>query len=220
VTVEGFKQSMVASGQAPLPAIPMREGPLPVPYKEAVRMLAAVRSLDEALYFDSAADALAAWAKVYQNDEVTQEARALKLHAYRRMGELAQQIDPPQKARHSGGPRRALIRYGLKPANATAAANIAKMPAAQFEKAVSAAKPPSPIRLARDTSMRRVSDSYRAFVLNGTSPMGFSSFCRNNPAADLATGLKGDEVAKALAYVAGIRAWCDDFLAALPREPA
>lgn len=73
---------------------------LPVQYDEAVKALAACTTIDESKHWADKAEALAAWAKVYKDDQVAIEARRLKLHAYRRMGELAQELEK-QRVEHT-----------------------------------------------------------------------------------------------------------------------
>ena len=67
---------------------------VPVEYERACTALAECQTIDEAKYWDNKADALAAWAKIYNNDQAGLEAKRLKLHAYRRMGEIAREIIP------------------------------------------------------------------------------------------------------------------------------
>src|ERR1700722_7297053 len=77
-----------------------RTVPMPVEYVEACKALAACVTIDEAKRWADKAEALAAWAKIYRSDEASVQAARLKLHAYRRMGKLAEEIRP---LRHIGG---------------------------------------------------------------------------------------------------------------------
>lgn len=65
---------------------------MPVVYEDACKALVACTTLDEAKYYSDKSDALAAWAKIYKSDEAAMAAKRLKLHAYRRMSELAEEI--------------------------------------------------------------------------------------------------------------------------------
>lgn len=67
---------------------------LPLEYETAVKALTACMALDDAKYWSDKADAFAAWAKIFHSDDAARKARALKLHAYRRMGQLAQELRP------------------------------------------------------------------------------------------------------------------------------
>jgi NTP pyrophosphatase (non-canonical NTP hydrolase) len=66
--------------------------PMPVQYEEACRLLAECLTLDESKLWADRADMLAAWAKLYKSDEAAIAARRLKLKAFRKMGELAEEI--------------------------------------------------------------------------------------------------------------------------------
>lgn len=70
---------------------------VPVEYETAINALVACRSIDEAKYWSDKSDALAAWAKIYHSDKAAREAKALKLWAFRRMGQLAAELRPNYK---------------------------------------------------------------------------------------------------------------------------
>lgn len=78
---------------------------IPVEYETAVKALAECITLDEAKYWDNKADALAAWAKIYHSSEAERKAKQLKLHAYRRMGQIAGELRPQKKGTRPGGSR-------------------------------------------------------------------------------------------------------------------
>lgn len=110
-----------------------REPHVPVEYEQAVTALQACLTLDETKYWSDRADALAAWAKIYGNDQAGRKAKMLKLHAYRRMGILAAELCPPG-SRKMGvgngkgslpGPRALLESHGLSTAAADAARTLA-----------------------------------------------------------------------------------------------
>lgn len=140
-----FQNSLVASGQAQLPANIKPAAKAPVQYEQAVKALEACQTLDEARCFDNAADALAAWAKVYADDRVSVEARRLKLHAYRRIGILAEKLRPPVPGRK--GPQSLLTESGFKPNQAQGAVKIARMPRQDFEREVARPVPRAPGQL-------------------------------------------------------------------------
>src|SRR5208282_4621524 len=72
---------------------------VPVEYETAITALTECAHLDEAKYWDNKADALAAWAKIYHSDECARKAKMLKMHAYRRMGQLAGELRPKMPVR-------------------------------------------------------------------------------------------------------------------------
>jgi len=125
---------------------------LPVLYTEAVAALAECRNLDEAATFDDAAEALAAWSKIYNDDEAGRQARQLRLHAHRRMGQLAREI-APLKGRKGGGrqpgPVAKLREHGLSRHGAVAANHLAKMPEKGFLTLVDQDFPPAPTSVTR-----------------------------------------------------------------------
>src|ERR1700689_1121318 len=99
ITREQAKQ--ITRGRTPM---------VPLEYEEAVKALASCLTFDEAKYWSDKASALAAWAKIYHSHEIDRKAKMLRLHAYRRMAELAQDI---QKQNGKGRIRTILEEQGL-----------------------------------------------------------------------------------------------------------
>jgi hypothetical protein len=122
----------------------------PVEYETAVKALAACLSLDDSKRWADKADALAAWAKIYHDGTVTRQAKALKLHAYRRMGQLAKELNPVKNSNmgreKNSGASPALEKLGLSHTEANAAMALAKIPVASFERLVDDPKSPSTYR--------------------------------------------------------------------------
>lgn len=131
--------------------VPDRPAVLPVEYDRALQALAACTKVDEARTWDNKADALAAWAKIYRSDQASLLAQRLKLHAYRRMGQLAEELTP--KFPNQPGPRALLLSEGLSMSQASAARCLARMPPRRFERVLSA--PASPVTIAQRQSNRR-----------------------------------------------------------------
>lgn len=125
---------------------------IPVIYAEAVAALEACRNLHEAEYFDDAAEALAAWSKIYKDDEAGRQAKQLRLHAHRRMGQLAREL-APLKGRKGGGrqpgPVAKLREHGLSRHRADAANHLAKMSGDGFKTLVDQDMPPAPTSVVR-----------------------------------------------------------------------
>jgi hypothetical protein len=150
MTEGAFHHSMIASGQARLPVAVDPKARCPVVYEEAVKKLEAVETIDEGKYFEDQAEALAAWAKIYNDDRAADAARRLKLHAYRRCGILAQQQRPTERTatgRITRGPRSLLVESGFKGSQAQAAVAVARMPEREFRRVVEQPRPPSPAML-------------------------------------------------------------------------
>lgn len=131
--------------------------PMTIPeIQKAIELLREVRTLDEAKYFSDKMSALAAWAKMYHKREHEIEAKRGTLHAYRRMGILAGELRPRNKAIHSEkrgpnsilggapGSLKLLQDAGLKRGQAQAARAISKIPSDTFDAAINNPKPVSP----------------------------------------------------------------------------
>lgn len=159
MSTDGYthEEFMAVSGLAPVPALPeaaRKNKPLPVPYERAVEAIKACQTLDEGKYFSDAADALAAWAKIYADDKVSREARALKLHAYRRMYKIAEKIAPrrdPGVTGRSRGARFALMEVGFDQKACEASRKLAGLSEEKFQSILSQAKIPAPSTLASVT---------------------------------------------------------------------
>lgn len=116
------------------------EVPLPVEYEAAVTAIAACRSLDETRYWSNKADLFAVWARIHKSREAELQAKRLKLHASRRLGELAAELRPsvvkytsPQHHGRLPGPVSLLMEYGLSRGDATAARMLARISREVFE---------------------------------------------------------------------------------------
>lgn len=133
--------SLIRSAPAAVPE-PARP-PMPVEYDTAIKALGACTSLDETKVWNNAADALAAWAQIYNSDEAELKAKRLRLHAYRRMGQLARELRPSGRMKGGGyrgcqgkrpGAISLLQEYGLTKTEAGAANFIAQLPEEQFQR--------------------------------------------------------------------------------------
>lgn len=202
---------------------------VPVEYEQAVKALQACLTLDEARYWSNKADALAAWAKIWHNDQAGAESKRLKLHAYRRMGELAYELRPNlgtggQRNRngHKGtvpGAPSLLIDNGLTKASATAAVKLARMSSKEFQQLIGGPRPPAPLVVL--TQRRGGSESWKLMVYQpGANIARCRTFCRGHDPKKLALGLLDDEVRKARDMVVEIAEWLDAFEQALPKTPA
>lgn len=197
-------------------ALAVKRPNLPVEYSEAVRNLVACATIDEAKYWSDKADALAAWAQIYENDQAGLEARRLKLHAYRRMGELAREIRPGGgNPRRGGGavkgPVSLLVEKGLKTHQANQASAAARMPAKKFDALVSSKQPPVPSSLL--PHYRAASEEWKIVsgVHGNSSLMGFAAFCRRYQPKMLAKGLTADERKRAEALIIPVARWLKEF---------
>lgn len=192
----------------------------PVIYEDACKALASCKDIDEAKYYSDKADALGAWAKIYKSDRAALESRRLKLFAFRRMGQLAEEIRPrySRVSRHgfAPGPRALLVEKGLSPTNASLARRAASVPEPQFKKLLDAPTCHTPSSLT--ASMLKCSESWRIFSSAGSAPASWRSFCRRQDAKNLARGMTQDETIKARCIVLEIQEWLDEFERNLPKQ--
>jgi len=201
---------------AAIVALPVKRSTLPVEYEEAIRNLVACVTIDEAKYWSNKADALAAWARIYENDQAGLEARRLKLHAYRRMGELARELRPGGGAKgipgSVKGPVSLLVEKGLKTHQANCASAAARMPAKKFVALVESRRPPAVGAL-----LPHYRSASQAWMIVGgstggnSSLMGFAAFCRKNAPKALAKGLTAAERQRAEALVTPVMRWLKEF---------
>lgn len=125
---------------------------MPVEYETAIKALEACTSLDETRIWRSAYHALAAWAKIYNSRDAEFKAKRLRLHAYRRMGQLARELRPSGRARRGikggklPGSVSLLQEHGLSHSEAVAANFIARLPDEDFQRILR--RPLSPISVA------------------------------------------------------------------------
>lgn len=138
---------MASEGAMKLPDS-VRAGTRPiVVYEQAVRAIQECSTILEAKHWSDKSEALAAWAKIYADDRVAQEARALKLHAYRQIGRLAVLLHPQKSNGRHGmakGARGALIEHGFGANDANTMVRIGKIAEPKFAALVNRPRPPSP----------------------------------------------------------------------------
>lgn len=191
---------------------------VPVEYESAVTALQACITLDETKYWSDKADALAAWARIYRNDEAGLKAKRLKLHAYRRMGEIAAELRP-LRGRKQGegvgkgalpGPRTLLKEHGLSVAEADAARILATIPKRQFTDILKRPVAPTTARhLLRDETVWR--EVARA-------AMSLRSVFRRHTPADVIAVLTELEKPKARELMNELMEWMDEFENRMPRK--
>jgi hypothetical protein len=189
---------------------------LPVEYEAACKALATVTTIDEAKFWTDKAEALAAWAKIYKSDRAAVEAKRLKLHAYRRMGELAAELRPsPVRDGHTKGPASLLMeRYGFTRARATTARRLANMSDAEFADLSEGA---APLYRVLQNGAASSGAWHTLMYSSGGGLCHSRSFCRRFSASELARGLKLDEVDKARELVRELSDWLDEFEQHLPK---
>lgn len=210
---------------------------LPVEYAAACRAIAACLTIDESKNWSDKADALAAWAKIYKSDQASLEAKRLKLHAYRRMSELSDQLRPAnQKEKGPGaargarpGPQTLLTAHGFSQTQAQNIRKIGAIPHSQFEVIINSENPPGIKRAAflgrgqrlHHGGRRPYSNSYFLILEGLASNMGVralvSRLCRKYPAKDLAKDMRVDEAEAIRPWIIELIDWMDDFDQSLPK---
>ena len=208
--VERVPVKRVVAGSSPARAAkPM----VPICYETACKALAECLSLDEAKLWDGKAEALAAWAKIYHDDDAARKARALKLHAYRRMGQLSKELTKDRPRFDANGPvpgaRALLINEGLKVNDADACIRLAKAPTRLFEKAVNSPRPPSPsyfMQKERDTDLSDIALSVkRAFV-------EARPFVKSTTVPSVVNGMNKHDREKLGELLLPVYEWLDEFM--------
>lgn len=208
---------------------------VPVEYEAACKALAACRTLDEAKYWNDKSDALAAWAKIYRDDKAGRQARALKLWAYRRMAELARELQPRKRLRAgygtTPGPNALLREFGLSKAAASAASRLADQTEDVMHALANLPRPPSPISAMTGCSefgRLPVKSSAGAHARAMCQHEGWHTFLiglsaieraiRNQNARELGRCVFSDVSSEMRRRINAITEWLDEFEQHLPKS--
>lgn len=191
---------------------------VPVEYETAIKALTECVTFDETKYWSDKADALAAWAKIYHSNDTLVKAKRLKLHAYRRMGEIAQELRPTgPKLGNTGAGRLpgaiSLLReHGLKRSEASAARKLALMSDSRFSSILK--RPNAPTTVAHN-----LWPSDPVWQKFSHTAMTMRAFFNKNTPASVARCLKNDQyAATARKLVVDLTEWLDEFEQRLPKE--
>lgn len=193
---------------------------MPVVYTDAVSALKKCISINDARDFSNAAEALATWAKIYRNDEAGRNAKQLKLHAYRRMGQLAKQLAPGKRIKGGGsdpGPIAKLQEMGLSRHNADAATHLAGLPKAGFRRLIKQDSPPAPTSAAKRFRDVHVTTTWDLIRRSQRNPFCCSGYILRNSAKSIARKLNAGEAKVARAKALALMDWLDEFEQALPK---
>jgi len=169
---------------------------MPVAYTTAVKALAECCNLDEASTFVDSSEALAAWARIYKKNEAGRQARQLRLHAYRRMGQIARELAPVKPIPGGGrqaGPVAKLREHGLSRHGADAANHLGKMGDEDFDAVVNQDIPPAPTSVARRFREPSQLTAWRALQQRKGTPFACSTFVQKTDPATVAKTLSADE---------------------------
>jgi hypothetical protein len=196
-----------------------RRVPLPVIYEDACRALVKCSTIEEAKYFADKAEALEAWSKIYKSDEAFSAARRLKLHAFRRIGDISSELRPNAIVkvhlskgrilhRRTPGPLSLLMEKGFSDSVAKTIRRVSSIEKNKFDAALAMDKPPTPTMLVT-ARKRGASEPYLRFV--GGRLISAIYFCRKNPVADFIGGLSDSEIAQVRRSTVEIFEWLDEF---------
>lgn len=201
---------------------------IPVEYESALKALEACATIDDAKYWDNKADALAAWAKIYHDDEAATAARRLKLHAYHRLGSLARELQPGgykpnERGRIQPGPRALLVQHGLSTVNAHRAIRISRATKAELQPHIDAGRGvvnTAAIFRGRSGENRPVSSDAWLWLAHSDQPgarlRGVVSAFKKRRATDVARDLATGEFVAARKMAREIIEWLDEFEQAIP----
>jgi hypothetical protein len=194
-------------------------------YERGCALLEQCMTFDETKYWDSLADAAIAWGKIHQSDRVEQLARALKLRAFRRLGELARIERPavpprPRLGEKTGGScgrppgqRSWLMSKGLDQNAANAAKALAELPPDHFEELTRMRKPPSP------ASFRGGYSEWQEFYRRSNfATLGKHTRSVMPAAAAKLEGINQHNRAKIQRYARELSNWLQEFAAALEQS--
>jgi len=182
-----------------------------VEYEQAVSLLRECLTLDDAKRFATYADAKAAWARIHHDETVLRLSRALKLHAARRMAELAEKERPTKYRRRRGrgghrpqGARSLLREGGMKAGEIGGAIKLARMSEKDFQALTELPRPPALTNVHKRGEWSAMSPAIHGMlsVVNRVSPAQAATALKNSFA------LVGVNVQK----IRGIYEWCDEFL--------
>lgn len=201
------------NGLAPIPVEASTGNHSPViVYEQAVRAVRACLTIDDAKYWNDKSEALTAWARIYSDDRIMREARALKLHAYRRIGQLADamRIAMPKGKGYRGirgttrGARSLLIEHGIKSSRVQHMLTIGRVDRSVFDEATNREKPPSPTQLC-DRELR----PNPMWAELGNRMSIFLSATKKIHPEDLAETLSDKERKKAKRMISEAQGWLD-----------
>lgn len=190
----------------------MEQARLPADYESAVTALGSCMTIDDTKTFENQAEALAAWAKIYKHDEAGKVAKRLKLHAHKRMGELATELANREVNTYTGQPEpnRILRAEGLTRGMADAALYLARMPEDRFKKAVEDEKPKAPTTVAKQD--RYFGQSYYKDVrAENRTPFSCETFIANNLPETCAAAMTEDDYHRAVHYSQRLIRWLQNF---------
>lgn len=177
--------------------------PVPVQYENACKAIAICTKINDAWQWANKSDALAAWAKIYGDDKIDREARLLKLHAFRRMGQLAREIN-------GAHPQPVLKGEGLKDGPAFQAVVLGDMKEKKFATFTKRDRVPSP------GTIVHVEISACPEWMRLQRAMGVcKAICGHHTPKNMMVKMTPKQIARARVLIIEIREWMRQFEEAL-----
>lgn len=180
----GSTQSPRARGSGiNVPAgLSVAQAKLPGTYEQAKTALATCERLDECKDWSDKAAALASYARQAEDLELERMAARIRARAMRRAGELLKQVDGRggDRSKSNGADnfarpsqRSVAEQAGMSPRQATTAVRVANIPAADFDRQVESANPPTLTALAEQGKQPRAAPDPDTW-LKGRDPAAFN----------------------------------------------
>lgn len=185
---------------------------LPGVYTKAVQFIRDTVTLDEAKHWIDKSEALNAWAQMYHDDQVGDASKRLRLHAYRRMGQLAQELQPTKTIKGGGrtkGPNALLRKAGLSRHGSNAAIKLAKATDDEAHELVTAERPISPTTYERQSYDR---SGLAAFRNHQRTPFSCRIFIREVTPRQATNKLGALERREAATQLKDLQKWIDEFI--------
>ena len=212
-----------------LPTIPGETtAALPARYEAAKSAIAACDSIDECKDWSDKARALAAYARMANDDTMRLMALRIQARALRRAGELLKQIPRADESTRYGQDgtvppvtRTATAEQaGLSERQRKTALRVASVPTQEFDQAVESMHPPTVTELAMRGTVPRASapepetpPAAQEDVDDTQSALqAFAEFCRTHEAASIARAIPPGDAVVLRGCVAQIDAWLDRFV--------
>lgn len=207
--------------------------PCPIEIKEAVKAIRACSDLLDLKQWGDKSDALAAWAKIYNDDKISMEARRLKIRVFAQASKVAEKLRPHKTLGNNGagllsgsvkGARSALMDAGWKTHSASQARAVGAIPGNELEEMIARDRPPTVYQIEARYSGKRYaggrSDCHKIVWVNSSRSNLFSALCfvrkYRGQAAEMAR-IYGSEATKARANVLEIQEWLDEYEQHLPK---
>lgn len=205
---------------------------LPETYESAKTALANCASIDECMTWADKAEALAAYARMADDQTLRKTCDRIQARAIRRMGELLKQIEPAtgknnqyaQMKEKGAQPlqsrQKVAAEAGLSQHQAKQAVRVANVPPSVFDAQVESDHPPTVTNLAQQGTAARATVAQTPNRPEGfaaaTNLIGtverFAQFCASQDPEIIAAAVMPHESKEVREHVATIDAWLDRFV--------